>query len=138
MQHTKISQVHSCIWKLEFMHIFYHNHPKIIKLVLNFPEFISVCKKSAQFIHSFIHSSCDQCATTIFGHTHSNIFLSALNFWYQHVKKFSWLCSRYIRTFSSSLLCAIIARNHLLFFKIFSNFVHFCPVFQIFCLLYHF
>ena len=39
----------------------------------------------------------------------------------------------YIRTFSSSLLRAIIARNHLLFFKIISNFEHFCPNFQIFC-----
>ena len=35
----------------------------------------------------------------------------------------------YIRTFSSSLLRAIIARNHLLFFKIISNFEHFCPNF---------
>ena len=37
------------------------------------------------------------------------------------------------RAFSSSLLRAIIAHNHLLFFKIFSNFVYFCPNFQIFC-----
>ena len=38
------------------MHIFYHNHPGIIKVVLNFLEFTSVCKKSAQFIHSSTHS----------------------------------------------------------------------------------
>ena len=37
------------------------------------------------------------------------------------------------RAFSSSLLRAIVARNHLPFFKIFSNLVHFCPNFQIFC-----
>ena len=37
------------------------------------------------------------------------------------------------RAFSSSLLRAIITRNHLPFFKIFSNFEHFCPDFQIFC-----
>ena len=38
-----------------------------------------------------------------------------------------------IRSFSSSFLQAIIARNQLPFFKIFSNFGHFCPNFQIFC-----
>ena len=38
------------------------------------------------------------------------------------------------RAFSSSLLCAIVAHNHLPFFKIFSNIVHFCPNFQIFFL----
>ena len=37
------------------------------------------------------------------------------------------------RTYSSSLLHAIIACNHLPLFKIFSNFVHFCPDSQIFC-----
>ena len=37
------------------------------------------------------------------------------------------------RVFSSSLLRAIIAHNDLTFFKIFSNIVHFCPDFQIFC-----
>ena len=37
------------------------------------------------------------------------------------------------RAFSSSLLRAIVTRNHLPFFKIFSNLVHFCPNFQIFC-----
>ena len=36
------------------------------------------------------------------------------------------------RAYSNSLLRAIVARNHLPFFKIFSNFVHFCPNFQIF------
>ena len=39
-----------------------------------------------------------------------------------------------IRSYSRSLTWAIIARNHLPFFKMFSNFVHFCPNFQIFCL----
>ena len=38
-----------------------------------------------------------------------------------------------LRAFFSSLLHAIIAHKHLPFFKIFSNFVHFCPNFQIFC-----
>ena len=37
------------------------------------------------------------------------------------------------RAFSSSLLRAVIARNHLSFFKIFSNFVYFCQNFQICC-----
>ena len=37
------------------------------------------------------------------------------------------------RAYSSSVLHAIIAHNHLPLFKIFSNFVHFCPNFQIFC-----
>ena len=35
-----------------------------------------------------------------------------------------------VGAYSSSLLHAIIPRNHLPFFKIFSNFVHFCPNFQ--------
>ena len=42
---------------------------------------------------------------------------------------FNFLC----RAYSDSLLRAIISRNHLLLFKIFSNFVHFCPNFQMFC-----
>ena len=42
----------------------------------------------------------------------------------------SFYC-RIPRAFSSSLLRAIIARNHLLFFKIFLNFVYFCRNFQI-------
>ena len=37
------------------------------------------------------------------------------------------------RAFPNSLLCVILASNHLPFFKIFSNFVHFCSNFQIFC-----
>ena len=37
------------------------------------------------------------------------------------------------RAFSSSLLSAIVARNYLPFFKIFSNLVHFCLDFQTFC-----
>ena len=40
---------------------------------------------------------------------------------------------RVARAYSSSLLRAIIARNHLPFFKILSNFEHFCRNFQIFC-----
>ena len=94
----KISQVHSCIWKLEFHADFLPQPLEIIKIVLNFLEFKSVCKKSAQFIHSFIHSPYDQCLTTISDHTHPNIFLSTLNFWYQHVKKYGlfhqWLLNR--------------------------------------------
>ena len=35
--------------------------------------------------------------------------------------------------YSSSLVPSITACNHLPFFKMFSNFVHFCPNFQIFC-----
>ena len=38
-----------------------------------------------------------------------------------------------IQGYSSSLVRAIIARNHLPSLKIFSNFEHFCPNFQIFC-----
>ena len=37
------------------------------------------------------------------------------------------------RAFSSSLIRAIVTRNHLPFFKIFPNLVHFGPNFQIFC-----
>ena len=37
-----------------------------------------------------------------------------------------------VRAYSSSLLHVIITHNHLLFFKIFWNFVHFCPNSQIF------
>ena len=37
------------------------------------------------------------------------------------------------RAHYGNLLRVIIARSHLPFFKIFSNFVHFCPNFQIFC-----
>ena len=74
----KISQIHSCIWKLEFHAHFLPQPPEIIKVVLNFLEFTSVCKKSAY----------DQCLTTNSDQTHPNIFLSTLNFWHQHVKKY--------------------------------------------------
>ena len=37
------------------------------------------------------------------------------------------------KAFSSSLLHAITTRNHLPFFKIFSNLIYFCPNFEIFC-----
>ena len=37
------------------------------------------------------------------------------------------------RVYSSSLLCSIVGRNRLPFFKIYSNFVHFCPNSQMFC-----
>ena len=107
----KISQIHSCIWKLEFHAHFLPQPPEIIKVVLNFLEFTSVYKKSAQFIHSFIHSPYDQCLTTISDHTHPNIFLSTLNFWYQHVKKqtISSLCSRDIFDLKS---CNLIGQHH--------------------------
>ena len=60
----KISQIHSWIWKLEFHEHFLPQPPEIIKVDLNFVEFTSVCQKSAQFIHSFIHSL-DQCLGTL-------------------------------------------------------------------------
>ena len=60
--------------------------------------------------------------------------------------KMKWRKDNFSRAFSSSSLHAIITRNHLAFFKLFSNFVHFYPNFQIFYLflpilnifLYHF
>ena len=33
------------------MPIFNHNHLKVNKVILNFPEFASACKKLAQIIH---------------------------------------------------------------------------------------
>ena len=42
------------------MHIFEHNHSIIIEVILNFPEFASGYKKSAQFIHDFINATFDQ------------------------------------------------------------------------------
>ena len=36
------------------MTIFDHNHPKFIKVIFNFPEFASACKKLAQSIHLFL------------------------------------------------------------------------------------
>ena len=32
---------------------FDYAHPKIIKVAINFPKFVSACKKSAHFIHQF-------------------------------------------------------------------------------------
>ena len=100
MQHAKNqpgSFMHLEI-RVPHIHIFYHSDPGVLKVVLTFLQFTSVCNKSAQFIHSFIHWPCDLCATTICDHTQPNIFLSTLNFWYQHVKKcrLSSFCSRYI------------------------------------------
>ena len=43
------------------------------------------------------------------------------------------ICCYYAKAFSRSLLHAIITHNHMPISKIFSNFVHFCPNFQIFC-----
>ena len=65
------------------MPIFYNNHLKVIKVILNFPGFASACQKSAQFIHSTVA----RVVTAICDHTHRNIFLSTLNFWYQHAQK---------------------------------------------------
>ena len=50
------------------------------------------------------------------------------------VSKLAWAVNLFKvpTTFSSSLLSAIISHNHLPFFKICSNFVHFCPNFHIF------
>ena len=45
--------------------------------------------------------------------------------------KFYFTPWHHCRAFSSSLLHAIISHNHLPFFKIFSNFVHFCWNFRI-------
>ena len=72
---------------------------KIIKVILNFSEFASACKKSAQFIHSFIHSPCTRVVSTV----------SALNFWYHHKKDtISLLYSRdilYLKT------CTLIGQH---------------------------
>ena len=43
-----------------------------------------------------------------------------------------------IRVYYNCLVHVIIAHNHVPFFKIFSNFVHFCPNFPIFCPFLHF
>ena len=40
--------------KISLMLILDETHPKIIKVIFNFPEFASACKKSAQSIHSFL------------------------------------------------------------------------------------
>ena len=53
------------------------------------------------------------------------------------IRKVHWIISKCnkrngVRAYSSSLLHAIITQKHLLFFKIFSSFVHFCSNFQIF------
>ena len=53
--------------------------------------------------------------------------------WRWRLQQINFIFLSINRAYFSSLLCAIIARNHLLFFKIFSNFVHFCPNFQVFC-----
>ena len=45
---------------------------------------------------------------------------------------FKYLCNSY-RAYSSSFMHAIVARMRLLLSKIFSNYVHFCLNFQIFC-----
>ena len=46
--------------------------------------------------HSQFKSPVTKLVTLIFDHTHPNIFLSTLNFWYQYAKKqvISSLCSR--------------------------------------------
>ena len=50
------------------------------------------------------------------------------------VSKLAWAVNLFKvpTTFPSSLLSELISHNHLPFFKIFSNFVHFCPNFHIF------
>ena len=52
-----------------------------------------------------------------------------------HSWNWVFLISKYWqdRAFSNNFLRTIIACNHLSFFKIFLNFVHFCANFQIFC-----
>ena len=68
-------------------------------------------EKSAQLIHSFIHSPCDQDGHNHFWPHHPNIFLSTLNFWYQHVKKKtnSLLYSKDIFDLKS---CSLIGQHH--------------------------
>ena len=65
------------------MPIFDHNHPITIKVTFSFHKFVSTCKKSAQFIHSFMRysrfsSTKIQKTTPIFYHHHpkSSIWLS--------------------------------------------------------------
>ena len=60
------------------------------------------------------------------------LFLFSWISWFCFVKKQAVRLSDR-RACSSCFMHAIIARMRLSFFKIFSNFVHFCPNFQIFC-----
>ena len=68
------------------MHLFDHNHLKIIEVILNFSGFASAYKNHhSSPIISSIHLV-TRAATTISDHTHPSVFLSNLNFWYEHVK----------------------------------------------------
>ena len=76
---------------------FDHAYP----IIICYSEIVSPCKKSVCFIDSFMRysqfkSPVTRVATPISDHTHPNIFLSTLNFWYQYAKKqaISSLCSR--------------------------------------------
>ena len=60
-------------------------------IIICYSEIVSPCKKSVCSIDSFMRysqfkSPVTRVATPIFDHTHPNIFLSALNFWYQYAK----------------------------------------------------
>ena len=53
------------------------------------------------------------------------------------IRKVHWIVTKLnksngVKAYTSSLLHAIITHNHLPFFKIFWNLVHYCPNFQIF------
>ena len=67
--------------------IFDQNHSKILKVILNFREFASTCKKSAQFIHSFFIYYVTRVVKIAFAHKDPNVFQSTFNFLYQHGKK---------------------------------------------------
>ena len=61
-------------------------------IIICYSEIVSPCKKSVCSIDSSLRysqfkSPVTSVTTPIFDHTHPNIFLSTLNFWYQCAKK---------------------------------------------------
>ena len=71
-----------------------------------------------------------------FTYNQSNIYFLRLIIFFLPCKIWPTNLTHYFsvsRACSISLLRAIITRNHLPFFKTFSNFVHFCPNLQTFC-----
>ena len=92
----------------------------------------------ALFLSSLIDYSNIHITTTTFVFVwHNNKFLLLQRSVSLNEKNFFWWDPSWVnRAFSSSLLNAVIARSHLPFFKIFLNFVYFCPNFQIFCHLF--
>ena len=76
---------------------FDHAHP----IIISYPEVVSRFTKSIYSIDSLMRysqfkSPVTKVATTFFVHTHLNVFLSILNYWYQHARKQAILslCSR--------------------------------------------